>query len=67
MRCEKDDGKDSNLYSDAKNIPVAQIRLPSVTAAVSAAGEIFTPAHVPKDVAYSGEDIEQQEVKSCCK
>lgn len=38
-----------------KNIPVAQIRLPSVTAAVSAAGEIFTPAHVPKDVAYSEE------------
>lgn len=50
-----------------KNIPVAQIRLPSVTAAVSAAGEIFTPAHVAENVAYSGEDIERQEDRSCCK
>lgn len=30
-----------------KDIPVAEIRLDSVTASVSAVGEIFTPAHVP--------------------
>lgn len=30
-----------------KDIPVAEIRLDSVTTSVSAVGEIFTPAHVP--------------------
>lgn len=30
-----------------KDIPVAKIRLDSVTTSVSAVGEIFTPAHVP--------------------
>lgn len=30
-----------------KDIPVAEIRLDSVTASVSAVGELYTPAHVP--------------------
>lgn len=40
-----------------KDIPVAEIRLDSVTASVSAFGELFAPAHMPVGIPIrKGED-----------